>query len=205
VEVHNDYLGAVSEMMGRRRGELLNIRYGEDGTVYTEYRVPTRGMLGFRQPFLTATRGTGIYHTLLHGYESYRGAIDHQEIGSLVSLETGPVSAYALQHLVQRGAFFWAPGEEVYAGQVVGQHIRPEELVINVCRTKNLTGHRAVPRAIVEALPAPRIMSLDEAIEYLGADELLEVTPESLRIRKKELRHDVRQKQLKRAKSFETI
>jgi GTP-binding protein len=204
VEVQNDYLGAVSEMMGRRRGELLNIRYGDDGTVYAEYRLPTRGMLGFRQPFLTATRGTGIYHTLFHGYEAYRGAIDHQEIGSLVSLETGPVSAYALQHLVQRGVFFWAPGEQVYAGQVVGQHIRAEELVINVCRTKNLTGHRAVPRAIVEALPAPRIMSLDESIEYLGPDELLEVTPESLRIRKKELRHDIRQREIKRAKYVET-
>jgi GTP-binding protein len=200
VEVHTDYFGAVSEMMGKRRGELLNIRYGDDGTVYAEFNIPTRGMLGFRQPFLTATRGTGIFHTLLRGYEAFRGGIDMQEIGSLVSLETGPVSGYALQHLVQRGTFFWAPGEEVYAGQVVGQHIRPEELVINVCRTKNLTGHRAAPKAIVEALPAPRTMSLDECIEYLGPDDLLEVTPESLRIRKKELNHDIRGRQLKRAK-----
>jgi GTP-binding protein len=187
-------------MMGQRRGELLHIKYGDDGTVYTEYRVPTRGMLGFRQPFLTATRGTGIYHTLLHGYEPYRGDIELQEPGSLVSLETGTVSAYALQHLTSRGVFFVRPTEEVYAGQVVGQHIRDEELVINVCRTKNLTGHRAVPKAIVESLPDPRIMSLDECIEYLGSDDLLEVTPDSLRIRKKELRHDIRAKQIKRAK-----
>jgi GTP-binding protein len=200
LEVHNDYLGTVTEMMGQRRGELLHIKYGDDGTVYTEYRVPTRGMLGFRQPFLTATRGTGIYHTLLHGYEPYRGDIELQEPGSLVSLETGTVSAYALQHLTSRGVFFVRPTEEVYAGQVVGQHIRDEELVINVCRTKNLTGHRAVPKAIVESLPDPRIMSLDECIEYLGSDDLLEVTPDSLRIRKKELRHDIRAKQIKRAK-----
>ncbi|GAB4273700.1 MAG: translational GTPase TypA [Candidatus Promineifilaceae bacterium] len=200
LEVHNDYLGTVTEMMGQRRGELLHIKYGDDGTVYTEYRVPTRGMLGFRQPFLTATRGTGIYHTLLHGYEPYRGDIELQEPGSLVSLETGPVSAYALQHLTSRGVFFVRPTEEVYAGQVVGQHIRDEELVINVCRTKNLTGHRAVPKAIVESLPDPKIMSLDECIEYLGSDDLLEVTPDSLRIRKKELRHDIRAKQIKRAK-----
>ena len=200
VEVHSDHLGTVTEMLGKRRGELLQIRYGEEGTVYTEYRVPTRGILGFRQPFLTATRGTGIYHTLFHGYKPYRGVIHHQEAGSLVSLETGAVSAYALQHLMQRGTFFCVPGEEVYGGQVIGQHIRDEELVINVCRTKNLTGHRAVPRGITESLSDPRVMSLDDCIEYLGSDELLEVTPKSLRIRRKELRHDIRQKKRKRAK-----
>ncbi|MGW8318624.1 MAG: translational GTPase TypA, partial [Candidatus Promineifilaceae bacterium] len=145
VEVHDSYLGVVTEMMGKRRGIMLQIRHAEDGTVYTEYRVPTRGMFGFRQPFLSATRGTGIYHTLFCGYEPFRGAIDQQPTGSLVSLETGVVSAYALQHLQQRGTFFCSPGEEVYAGQVVGQHVRAEELVVNVCRTKNLTGHRAVP------------------------------------------------------------
>ena len=201
VEVHTDYLGAVSEMLGKRRGELLQIRYGDDGTVYSEYRVPTRGMLGFRQPFLTATRGTGIYHTLFHGYEPYRGAIELQETGSLVSLETGPVSAYALIHLMARGTLFVAPGEEVYSGQVVGQHIHGDDLVINVCKTKNLTGHRAVPRGIAESLPDPRDLSLDQRIEYLGPDELLEVTPESLRIRKSDLRHDVRKKMTKKAKN----
>lgn len=201
LEVHKDYLGTVAEMLGKRRGELQQIHYGEDGTVYSEYRVPTRGILGFRQPYLTATRGTGIYHTLFHGYEGYRGPIERQETGSLVSLETGEVSAYALLHLVQRGAFFLSPGEKVYGGQVVGQHIRPEELVINVCRTKNLTGHRAVPRGIAESLPDPQVMSLDECLEYLGPDELLEVTPQSLRIRAKELRHAVRQREIKRSKN----
>jgi GTP-binding protein len=200
LEVHNDYLGTVTELMGVRRGELLQITFGEDGSVYAEFRVPTRGLLGFRQPFLTATRGSGIYHTLFHGYEPYKGSIEVQVTGSLVSMETGTVSAYALQHLAQRGTLFVVPGEQVYAGQVVGQHIRPEELVVNVCRTKNLTGHRAVPKAIAEALPKPRLMSLDENIEYLGHDELLEVTPESLRIRKRELHHSARQKQIKKAK-----
>ena len=200
LEVHKDYLGAVTEMLGKRRGELKQIRYGDDDTVYSEYNVPTRGILGFRQPFLTVTRGTGIYHTLYHGYEPYRGPIHTQETGSLISLETGLVSAYALQHLVQRGTFFFGPGVEVYGGQVVGQHIRDEELVINVCRTKNLTGHRAVPRGITESLADPRPMSLDDCIEYLGPDELLEVTPQSLRIRMKELKHHIRQKLSKRAK-----
>jgi GTP-binding protein len=157
-------------------------------------------MLGFRQRFLTATRGTGIFHTLFSDYVPYRGEIETAENGSLVSLETGRVAAYALQHLRQRGTFFIMPGDEVYGGQVVGQHIRDEDLVINVCRTKHLTGHRAVPTAIVEALSTPRLMSLDESIEYLSIDELLEVTPESLRIRKKELKHEQRMKEAKRAK-----
>jgi GTP-binding protein len=179
----------------------MQIRYGDDGTVYSEYRVPTRGMLGFRQPFLTATRGTGIYHTLFHGYLPYRGNITIQETGSLVSLETGAVSAYALIHLMQRGTLFVSPGDQVYSGQVVGQHIRGDDLVINVCKTKNLTGHRAVPRGIADSLPDPREMSLDQRIEYLGPDELLEVTPESLRIRKNDLRHDVRKKRIKKSKN----
>ncbi len=200
LEVDKDYLGIVAELLGKRRGLLQEINYGEDGTVYCLYHVPTRGMLGFRQVFLTATRGAGIYHTLFHAYMPFLGHMDTQENGSLVALEDGKVMAYALQHLQQRGTFFVMPAEQVYAGQVVGQHIRTEDLVINVCRAKHLTGHRAVPTAIIEALSTPRIMSLDQSIEYLSDDELLEVTPESLRIRKQELRHDKRMKAEKKAK-----
>jgi GTP-binding protein len=200
LDVHNDYLGAVSELIGKRRGRALNIRYGDDNSIYAEYLVPTRGTIGFRQPFLTATRGTGIMNTLFHGYEPFTGEIDTQEHGSLISLETGLVSAYALQHLQARGEFFVRPGDEVYAGQVVGENTRNEEIVINVCRTKNLTGHRAVPKAIVDSLSPPRHFSLDDAIEYLNQDELLEVTPQSFRIRKKELNHELRQKLARRAK-----
>ncbi|MBP6786355.1 MAG: translational GTPase TypA [Candidatus Promineofilum sp.] len=201
VEALNDHWGSVAEMLGRRRGRLLGIRYGDDGTVYGEYSVPTRGILGFRQPFLTATRGTGVYHALFDAYLPYAGDIDHTEFGSLLSLETGPVSGYALEHLTARGTFFVRPSiDEVYAGQVVGEHIRDEDLVINVCRTKNLTGHRAKPTAIVESLSPPRILSLDEAIEYLHEDELLEVTPESLRIRKMVLDHNMRNREAKRVK-----
>jgi GTP-binding protein len=204
VEALNDYWGSVAEMLGKRRGRMLDIRYGDDGTVYAEFSVPTRGILGFRQPFLTATRGTGVFHTLFDAYLPYAGDIAHSELGSLVSLESGPVSGYALEHLTARGTFFVRPSiDEVYAGQVVGEHIRDEDLVINVCRTKNLTGHRAKPTAIVEALSPPRIMSLDEAIEYLHEDELLEVTPESLRIRKMVLDHHVRGREAKRVKYAE--
>ncbi len=200
IEVLNEYLGAVSEMLGKRRGRLQDLRHGEDGTVYAEFLVPTRGILGFRQPYLNATRGTGTFNTLFEGYEPMAGPIEIQQFGSLISHETGTTSAYALEHLQQRGTFFISPGDETYAGQVVGQTIRPEDLVINVCRTKHMTGHRTTPKAILDSLSPPRILSLDDAIEYLGNDELLEVTPESLRIRKRELHHGLRYRAEKNAR-----
>jgi GTP-binding protein len=200
IEVHDQYLGPVTEMLGKRRGQLQDIRHGEDATIYAEFLVPTRGVLGFRQPFLTATRGTGTFNTLFETNQPLSGEIEIQEHGSLISHETGSTSAYALQHLQQRGTFFIGPAEQVYAGQVVGQTIRNEDLVINVCRTKVMTGHRSVPKAVIDSLAPPRIMSLDEAIEYIGDDERLEVTPKALRVRKKELQHGIRQRAEKNAK-----
>jgi GTP-binding protein len=200
LEVSSDYLGAVSEMVGRRKGNLLNMRYGEDGTVYVEYLVPTRGLLGFRQPFLIATRGTGIFHTLFHGFEPYLGDINTRDRGSLVALETGQVTTYALMNLQERGILFVTPEDQVYAGQVVGQYSREDDLVVNVCKTKHLTNHRKSFAEINVGLTPPRILSLDEAIDYLGVDELLEVTPKALRVRKKQLDHNVRQRAAKQAK-----
>jgi GTP-binding protein len=200
LEVMNDYLGTVTEMLGVRRGVLQDIRYGDDGTVYCEFLVPTRGMLGFRQPFLTSTRGTGIFHTLFHGYEPYSGDIDTQPHGSLVALETGSVTSYAIKELTQRGSFFVQPGDEVYSGQVVGEHIRDEDLVVNICKAKQLTNFREKPKQDNDGLNAVRQLSLDDAIEYLTTDDLLEVTPVALRIRKKELRHEIRLREAKRAK-----
>jgi GTP-binding protein len=200
LEVSGDYLGAVSEMVGRRKGSLLNMRYGEDGTVYAEYLVPTRGLLGFRQPFLIATRGTGIFHTLFHGYEPYLGDINTRDRGSLVALETGQVTSYALMNLQERGILFVTPEDQVYAGQVVGQYSREDDLVVNVCKTKHLTNHRKSFAEINVGLTPPRILSLDEAIDYLDVDELLEVTPKSLRVRKKQLDHNVRQRAAKQAR-----
>ncbi len=201
IEVHNDYLGAVSEMLGRRRALMQNISYGEDGTVYIEYVAPTRGLLGFRQPFLTSTRGTGIFHTLFKAYEPLVGEIDIQDHGSLVSLETGTATAYSMAKLQQRGEFIIKPGDEVYAGQVIGEHIRGEDLVINITLGKHLTNFREKPSATTDMLNPPRILSLDDAIQFLGEGDLLEVTPQSLRIRKKILNHDVRQRAAKKAKA----
>ncbi len=200
IEVPNEHLGVVTEMMGRRRGQMLDMRYGDADTVYLEYLIPTRGLLGFRQPFLTATRGSGILHALFHGFEPYMGDIPSRDRGSLIALETGTVTSYALTNAQQRGVLFVKPGDEVYAGQVVGQHTRGDDLVINVCKTKHLTNHRKAFADITTGLTPPRILSLDEAIEYLGDDELLEVTPKALRIRKKELDHNARHKVIKQAK-----
>jgi len=201
LEVHENYFGAVSEMLGRRRALMQSIRYGDDGTVYAEYLAPTRGMLGFRQPFLTSTRGTGIFHTLFHEYAALMGDIDTQESGSLVSLEMGKITAFALTKLQQRGEFIVKPGDEVYAGQVVGQNTRVEDMVINVTMAKQLTNFREKPSSTTDMLIPPRVLSLDDAIQFLSVDDLLEVTPESLRIRKKVLNHDVRQRAAKKAKA----
>lgn len=203
IEVANAYLGAVSELVSNRQGRFLDLRYGDDNSVYAEYHVPTRGMLGFRQPFLTLTRGTGVFHTLFHDYQPVAGEIADREFGSLIALETGTVKAYALEHLQQRGTFFVEPSDEIYAGQVMGQNIRYEDLVINVCKAKNATGHRATPKALADSLAPATILSLDDVIEYLSLDELLEVTPTSLRIRKKDLNHDRRMREEKRRKTSE--
>lgn len=200
VEVLSDYLGPVTEMLGKRRAQLTNIRYGEDGTVYAEYMAPTRGLLGFRQLFLTSTRGTGIFNTLFAGYQPFLGEIDTVEQGKLVALETGSVTAHALVKLQQRGEFIVRPGDEVYAGQVVGKNIRADELVINVCQAKQLTNFREKPSGTSDMLVQPRELSLDEAIQYLEKGDLLEVTPTSLRVRKRDLRHEFRQREAKRAR-----
>ena len=187
-------------MLGKRKAQLINIRYGEDGTVYCEFIAPTRGLLGFRQLFLTATRGTGIYNTLFYGYQPFAGEIDNAEQGKLVALETGMITSYALVKLQQRGDFIVKPGDEVYSGQVVGRNIRAEEMVINVCQAKQLTNFREKPSATSDMLNSTRNLSLDDAIQYLEKGDLLEVTPVALRIRKKELRHETRQREAKRAK-----
>ena len=200
VEVPSQNLGAVSEMLGRRRGKLTDMRHTDSGIVHCTYLSPTRGMLGFRQLFLTATRGNGIYHTLFHEYGTFAGAIETQDFGSLITGETGSASAYALTNLKQRGTFFLPPGTEVYDGQVIGQHIRSGDLVVNPCKRKPGTGHRATQTAEAEVLAPHRQLSLDDAIEYLNADELLEATPMALRIRKKELRHHLRDRDARQSK-----
>ena len=193
IEVAESHMGTVIEMLGKRRGQMTNMHQGGDGSVYMTYIVPTRGLLGFRYQFLTATQGTGQMHSLFHDY------IEQKELGSVVAIEAGTSTAYAIRNAEDRATLFIEPGVEVYEGMVVGQHVRPEDLLFNICKKKQLTNVRAARAEILEALPPPRRMSLDECIEYLGDDELLEVTPHSLRLRKRILHTEQRAKEQKRA------
>jgi GTP-binding protein len=174
----------------------------QDGSVRMSYIVPTRGLLGFRHQFLTATRGEGILHAIFHGYLPLAGPIGSRSNGSLVSWEPGVTTAFGLKNAEDRGLLFVGPGVEVYEGMVIGEHQRPGDLGINVAKKKHLTNMRNAIRDIDVRLTPPRQMSLDEAIEYLSDDELLEVTPENFRIRKRILNTTERAKETKRAKEL---
>jgi GTP-binding protein len=190
----------VIEMLGSRRGQMMDMVEANDGTTHLTYLAPTRGLLGFRYQFLTATRGMGVMHTLLHGYLPYGGAMTGRERGSIVSWETGVASTFGLKNAEERGILFINPTTEVYEGMVIGEHAKPNDISVNVCKTKHLTNMRASRADIAVRLTPPRLMSLDEAIEYLDEDELLEVTPLSYRIRKRILDTEERGKQTKQAK-----
>jgi GTP-binding protein len=185
IEVAQDELGAVVELAGRRRATLKDMKYREDGMVHAVYRIPTRGLLGFRQAFLTATRGRGVMNTLTEGYGPLAGAIATRELGSLIAWEDGTTTTFGLNAAQERGQLFLDPGVDVYEGMVVGQHIRERDLEVNVVRKKHLTNMRSSTSDIAVKLDGIRQLSLDDAIEFLADDELLEVTPKSFRIRKR--------------------
>jgi len=170
------------------------------GTRRLVYRIPTRGLLGFRYQFLTSTRGAGVMHSVFHGYDELAGPIHSRHSGSLIAWEAGITTSYALKSAEERGVLFFSPGFEVYEGMVVGENARPGDLPINVCRKKHLTNIRAARGDMEIRLTPPRQMSLDEAIEYLSEDELLEVTPVSYRIRKRILDTEERGKLSKKMK-----
>jgi GTP-binding protein len=197
VEIADELTGTVVELLGARRGQMMDMS-SENGTTYMRYLVPTRGLLGFRPRFMRATSGMGQINSLFYGYEPMAGDIPGRQFGSLVAIESGKAASYGILQVNQRGTFFIAPGEEVYEGMVVGEHIRPGDLDVNVCKMKHLTNHRAKPTDTVASLIPPRDMSLDDCIEFLAEDELLEVTPNSLRIRKRILDSEKRLKERKR-------
>lgn len=202
IEVAEALAGQVFEMMGERRGQMLDMTT-ESGTTYLKYLVATRFLIGFRSQFIRATSGMGQIHSLFYGYEPVIPfAAPMRQFGSLVADQLGVVSAYALVNVQQRGAFFVDPGQEVYEGMVVGEHIRQDDLAINVAKTKHLTNHRAKPSETTSNLPPARIMSLDDCLEFLAEDELLEVTPSNLRLRKRILDNHERMKEWKRKKNL---
>ena len=203
IETSAETTGTVVEMLGSRRGRMTDMHEMDDGSVRMVYIVPTRGLLGFRYQFLTATRGMGVMHALFHGYDKMAGPMASRTNGSMVAWENGQTTAYGLKNAEERGMLFYGAGVDLYEGMVVGENSRPGDLPINVCKKKHLTNMRQSNRDIEVRLMTPRQMSLDESIEYLAEDDLLEVTPVAIRIRKRILDTEERGKLIKKAKELE--
>jgi GTP-binding protein len=197
VDVHIDYSNKVIDNIQKRKGIMQGMsQEGENNRI--EFRVPSRGLIGFRGEMLTETRGTGIMHQQFDAYEPYAGDIAGRNRGALIALEKGDVTGYALEGIQDRGQFFVEPGDPVYEGMVVGSNNRAGDMVVNVAKKKNLTNHRASQTADAVRISQAKKMSLEECIEHIANDELLEVTPQSLRIRKKFLDHNERKREEKK-------
>jgi GTP-binding protein len=186
VEVPEEHVGVVIEALGQRKGEMTGMHAAGD-TTRIEFRVPSRGLIGFRAECLTKTRGTAIVHQLVAGYERFKGELQDRQKGALVAMEAGDAVPYALFRLQDRGTFFIEPGTRVYPGMVVGENNRAGDMPVNVCKTKQLTNIRAAGSDEAVRLEPARLLSIDQAIEWLGTDEYLEVTPATARIRKQVL------------------
>lgn len=197
VDVDEAFVGVVIEKMGIRKGEMITMTPGTDGYTRLEFKVPARGLIGFRNEFLTDTKGTGILNHSFYDFELYKGAIPTRAKGVLISLEQGTTVAYALGGLQDRGVLFVDPGVAVYEGMVVGEHNRDNDLVVNVCKTKKLTNMRASGSDDAIKLATPRRYTLEQALDYIADDELVEITPTNIRIRKKFLKENDRRKNSK--------
>ena len=199
-DVPESAMGSVIEKMGRRKGDLVSMT--PVGSRYRlEFLVPSRGLFGYRSEFLTDTRGEGIMSSVLDSYAPMKGDIERRKTGSLVAFETGEACTYGLYNAQERGQLFIGPGVEVYAGMVVGICSRNEDMTVNVCKKKQLTNMRAAGADEALRLTSPRVLSLEQCLEFLADDELLEVTPKNLRIRKRELDHSARMRQLMKTRN----
>ena len=185
VDVPEEFSGTVIQKLSERKGELQGMSTASDGSVRLEFHIPSRGLIGFRGEFLTSTKGTGLLNTTFDGYAPYKGDFQYRKQGSLIAFESGEAVAYGLFSAQDRGTLFVGPGEKVYSGMVIGQNGKAEDIELNVCKTKHLTNTRSSSADEALKLTPPRVLSLEQAIEFIDQDELLEVTPESLRIRKR--------------------
>ncbi len=183
LEAPENMAGSVIEKLGRRKGELKDMR-SENGTTYLEFVIPTRGLIGYRNEFMMDTRGQGIMNSLFLGYRPHAGDLISGSHGSLISFESGVSNSYGLVAAQERGQLFIGAGVAVYEGMVIGQNAKPEDLMVNVCKEKKLSNMRSKGDGVSEGLDTPRTMTLEEALEFIGDDELVEVTPKSLRVRK---------------------
>ncbi len=197
IDVPDEYTGAVMEGVGIRKAELLNMTPAAGGFTRLEFKIPARGLVGYRDKLLTETRGTCVINHVFDSYEPYKGDIPTRSRGSLVAFEEGEAVSYGIFGAQERGTMFIKPGDKVYEGMVVGENARLEDIVVNVCKRKQATNMRASGSDEALRLTPPRNMSLEQCIDFIGDDELLEVTPTSLRIRKKILRADIRLKKKK--------
>jgi GTP-binding protein len=184
IDVSKEYQGIIIEKLARRKGELRTVENTGTDVIRIEFRIPTRGLIGYRSEFLTDTRGLGIMASRVVGYGPWRGEILARNRGSVVSMDTGPATAYAIEGLQERAVIFVEPTERVYIGQIVGENSRPDDLPCNPTKRKNLTNHRSSTKDIAVTLDVPRRMSLEQAMEWIGEDELVEVTPRAIRMRK---------------------
>ena len=185
VDVPDEFTGTVIEKLSQRKGELQNMTPITGGYTRMEFKIPARGLIGYRGEFLTDTKGNGIINTIFDGYEPFKGEISYRKLGSLIAFETGESVTYGLFSAQDRGTLFIGPGEKVYAGMVIGSSSRAEDIELNVCKKKHLTNTRSSSADEALTLTPPRILSLEQALDFIDTDELLEVTPEHLRIRKR--------------------
>jgi GTP-binding protein len=194
VDVAEEYQGTVIAETGIRRGVMTKMINHGSGRVRLDFRIPARGLIGFRSLFMTETRGTGIMHHNFAGWEPWHGPIASRPAGALVSDRSGPATSYAIANLQERGEMFIEPATQVYEGMIVGENSRPADMDVNICREKKQTNMRASSADEALRLIPPRLMSLEQAIEFINDDELVEVTPKFLRLRKKVLAANMRPK-----------
>ena len=200
IEVPDSYVGAVMEKLGTRKAEMVNMGTRETGMTHLEFKIPARGLMGYRSEFLTDTNGNGIMNHVFDGYEPYKGDIVQRQQGSLIAHETGEATGYGLFAAQDRGKLFIGPGVEVYEGMIVGASPKNEDIVVNVCKKKHVTNTRAAGSDEALKLTPPTILSLEQSLEFIADDELVEVTPKSIRMRKQILSKELRMKKASRKK-----
>ncbi|MCI9553324.1 MAG: translational GTPase TypA [Acutalibacter sp.] len=200
IETPDNYVGAVMEKIGSRKAELVNMGSRETGVTHMEFKIPARGLMGYRSEFLTDTNGNGIMNHVFEGYEPYKGDISQRQQGSIIAFETGESTAYGLFYAQDRGRMFIGPGVEVYEGMIVGASPKSEDLVVNICKKKHATNTRSSGADEALKLTPHSVLSLEQCLEFIGEDEYVEVTPKSVRMRKATLSHEQRMKQASRKK-----
>ena len=200
IEVPENYVGAVMEKLGSRKAEIVNMGTRDTGISHLEFRIPSRGLMGYRQQFLTDTNGNGIMNSIFDGYEPFKGEIPQRVQGSLVVFETGETSSYGLFNAQDRGALFVGPAVPVYEGMIVGESPKSEDIVVNVCKKKHVTNMRASGSDEALRLTPPTVLSLEQSLEFINDDELVEVTPKNIRLRKRILSKEQRMKEYSKRK-----